>query len=138
MISQRSLLLVPFAVAGLIAPIIVASCAFQSAATDAPRSPPVDAAGAPPPGAPPHPVSPGSPWTINSPDNRVVLEIALDGATGSLSYRILLDGKMVIDHTPIGLRTSLADFSNGLAFVAGTTRVVFERFRVPTGKRSAC
>jgi alpha-glucosidase len=112
-----------------------ASSGDGAAAGDAGSDAGADALG-PDDSHPPLPVSEGSPWTINSPDNHVVAEISRD-AGGVLSYRVLLDGAVVIDATAIGLRTSLADFTAGVQFQSGATRVVLDRYAIPTGKRSS-
>ena len=95
-------------------------------------------AGGPVPGDdhPPNPVAAKSPWTINSPDDNLVVEIDLDPQKQGLSYRITYGGKVAVESTSIGIRTSLADFGGGLAYQSGTTQSIFEHYAIPTGKTS--
>ncbi len=85
---------------------------------------------------PPGPVAAASPWRVNSPDNRLVVEIAAESGTGRLSYRIDYDGQHVVEPTRIALATAGVDLSGGLAFVEGATHVIAQSYGIPTGKRS--
>ncbi len=88
-------------------------------------------------GQPPNPVAAQSPWTINSPDGKVIVRIAQAADGGALSYAVDYAGKTVIGPSAIGLKTTPVDLSNGLQFMAGTTALVQENYAIPTGKRSA-
>jgi alpha-glucosidase len=84
---------------------------------------------------PPNPVGARGPWTINSPDGKVLVTVTLETA-GSLSYALDYAGKNVIGKTAIAISTSPVNFSNGLQFTSGTTSVIQETYTLPTGKKS--
>ena len=90
-----------------------------------------------PPGddQPPNPVQAQSPWTINSPDGKVLVTINLR-ADGALSYAVDYAGQKVITDTVIGISTSAVDFESGLHYSTGSTNVLAETYAIPTGKRS--
>jgi len=92
-----------------------------------------------PPGddLPPNAVQTQSPWTINSPDGKVIVTLALSASDQSLSYAVAYDGSPVILASAIGIDTSAANFGSGLAYVSGSTKVVDETYTIPTGKRSS-
>ena len=56
----------------------------------------------------------GSAWSLNSPDGRCEISVFLE--SDELSYEALLDGKVVVQKSPLGLRRDDEDFERGLVF----------------------
>ena len=69
-------------------------------------------------------------WSLASPDGRREIDVNLD--SGQLNYQASLDGKVVIQKSPLGLRRDDQDFESGLVFVhagkAHTRREKYELF----------
>ena len=53
-------------------------------------------------------------WSLESPDKRCEITVSLD--SGRLSYHTSLDGKVVIQKSPLGLRRDDQNFDNSLIF----------------------
>lgn len=53
-------------------------------------------------------------WSLSSPNGQCEISVALAG--GKLSYQAAREGKVVIKSSPLGLRCSDGDFSQGLSF----------------------
>jgi hypothetical protein len=53
-------------------------------------------------------------WSLNSPDGRCQISVFLDA--GQLNYQASLDGKAVVQKSPLGLRRDDQDFEHGLVF----------------------
>jgi hypothetical protein len=53
-------------------------------------------------------------WSLESPDKKCEITVSLDA--GRLSYYTSLDGKTVIQKSPLGLKRDDEDFENGLVF----------------------
>ena len=60
-------------------------------------------------------------WTLASPDGRCAISVFL-GEEGALSYQVRLEGKVVIDKSPLGLRRDDQDFTHRLTF-EGTGKI---------------
>ncbi len=73
--------------------------------------------------------------SVSSPDGRVTAEVSV--VDGRLVYSVSLDGKRLLDDSPLGLVTSAGDFSQGLRQLdASPVTPVNEEYDLPNGKRS--
>jgi hypothetical protein len=73
-------------------------------------------------------------WVVTAPSDVVSARIALDDA-GRLTLGTDVRGTAVLAPAPIGIRTSAADLTTGLAFVSRSNRTVRERYTMTTGKQ---
>lgn len=73
-------------------------------------------------------------WTVCSPDGATVMNVCLS-ADGVLTYSAVQGGITVVENSDLGLATSLADFTKGLAYVAEDDTVIDEKYKVISGKR---
>jgi alpha-glucosidase len=77
-------------------------------------------------------------WAVKSPDGTRVLTVSLTDA--KLSYCVRLNGEIVLEQAPLGIRVSgdSGDFTNGLAFVSTESRTIDETYAMISGKASRC
>ena len=77
-----------------------------------------------------------SPYTVESPDRRVRLEVT--AREGMLSYAVVRDGVTVISPSPLGLVTSKGTFDGNSMQVKGTERkTMTDIYRPVVGKASS-
>ncbi|AEE97714.1 glycoside hydrolase family 97 protein [Mahella australiensis] len=76
-------------------------------------------------------------WILNSPDEKIVVKIALDGH-GQLYYNVLKDAKTVFYDSPLGISTDKANFSSELSFLSERRQTICESYTLMTGKRANC
>ncbi|MBK9990247.1 MAG: glycoside hydrolase family 97 catalytic domain-containing protein [Verrucomicrobia bacterium] len=71
---------------------------------------------------------------VKSPDGSIV--VALHLASGALSYEVRHQGHVVLEHSPLGLETSIGSFSSDLVAVPSgvTTAQLDERYTLPHSK----
>src|SRR5476651_1199449 len=72
--------------------------------------------------------------TASSPDQKLKLYLKI--SAGVPYYRIDYAGKAFLDDSPLGLVSSLGDFSKGLRLVSHTTRKVNETYTLNRSKVS--
>ncbi len=70
---------------------------------------------------------------ISSPDNSIRFELFLDGEQ-SLYYQVNKNGETVLSKSQLGIHTSIADFTSGLAFITASSKAVDESYTLPSGK----
>ena len=77
-----------------------------------------------------------SEWAAKSPDGTRVLTVSLTDK--KLSYRVRLNGNVILEEAPLGLRVSgdSGDFADGLAFVKTESRTIDETYTMVSGKAS--
>jgi alpha-glucosidase len=80
-------------------------------------------------------------WAVSGPERAAqarepLARISLDDTTGALSLAVSRGGRTVIEPSPVGIVTEQADFSRQLHFVHRKDRVIAERYRAKSGKRS--
>jgi alpha-glucosidase len=68
-------------------------------------------------------------WAVPGPSGQVTARVTLDG--GRLAFGV----DSVLPPAPIGLRTTAADLTGGLAFTSVASRTVRETYAMTTGKR---
>ncbi|MFD1674599.1 glycoside hydrolase family 97 protein [Alicyclobacillus fodiniaquatilis] len=74
-------------------------------------------------------------WCVDSPDGRIRLTLTLANE-GSLTYSVLQDEHVMIEPSPLGLSTSVADFREGMTYLSHTTKTVQEAYDLIGGKTS--
>jgi hypothetical protein len=73
-------------------------------------------------------------WRLAAPGGGPVATVALD-TTGKLSLSVRRGATQVLQPSPVGIRTSGADLSTGLAFVSRADAVISERYATVSGRR---
>lgn len=76
-------------------------------------------------------------WTVSSPNGAIRATVLLDTNSGTASYNVTSRGVRVIEDSPLGIRTSVGDFCQGLAFSSHAVQEINERYTLPVGKRSS-
>ncbi|MGA5302342.1 glycoside hydrolase family 97 catalytic domain-containing protein [Nucisporomicrobium flavum] len=82
----------------------------------------------------PSPAQAATNWTVTGPGGTVAARLGLDDA-GRLSFGVDRGGAAVLAPAPIGITTTAADLSGGLAFTSQSSRTVHERYTRTTGKQ---
>lgn len=72
---------------------------------------------------------------VNSPDYRTVVNLTLD-TQGALFYSVLLDSKVILEDSPLGLITNVSDFSKGMTLLENNIRSVEKRYSNQKIKKS--
>jgi len=75
-----------------------------------------------------------SSWFIESPDKN--LKVLVFENEGVINYTVFFDGKVVIENSPIGIKTSFEDFTEGLVFKAREDEEINETYPMVSGNRS--
>ncbi|MGQ4488636.1 glycoside hydrolase family 97 catalytic domain-containing protein [Streptomyces sp. SAS_281] len=78
-------------------------------------------------------------WTVAGPNANapVSAQVTLDGDSGQLRFAVSRQGTTVLAASPIGIETSAADLTKGLAFTGRQDRTVTESYTMTTGKQRA-
>lgn len=71
---------------------------------------------------------------VQSPDGSVQLNLELQ--EGKPVYSVYLNTENFLDPSPLGLRTSMGDFTQGLSLVSGSKRVVQDNYTMHNAKKS--
>lgn len=75
-------------------------------------------------------------YAVASPKAVTSIEVSHDTVAGTLSYTVRREGQVVIDASALGLSTSVADFSSGLAFVARKDQDIRSKYTLPGHKHA--
>ena len=75
-------------------------------------------------------------YSVASPGGAITLTVAHDAGSGTLSYSVARNGVTEIESSPLGLVTSVADFSSGLAFVSRVDKAIDQRYALPGHKKA--
>src|SRR5690606_8296130 len=81
-------------------------------------------------------------WNVVSPGGTVSLSVRQDVIAAlyadklNLYYRAFVGESIVLDWSPLGIKTSDQDFITGLTFVGRSDSVIDETYTLPHGKRS--
>ena len=73
-------------------------------------------------------------FCVNSPDGHLKVTVRLQD--GKLCYSINRDDRLIVEESPLGLKTSTADFTEGVEQVSTETSSVDDSYTLPVGKRS--
>lgn len=76
-------------------------------------------------------------FTVTSPDGEIVATVTYAEGPGTLSYRVRSGRQEIIDPSPIGIHTSIADFRSGMALAGTSRRTIDDRYTLPQGKVSS-
>jgi len=79
----------------------------------------------------------GATFPVASPDGKTRITVLLDETDGSLSYRVTSRDVPIVDKSPLGLTTDLADFTAGLVYVGSHNTEIDETYTLPQGKVSS-
>lgn len=72
--------------------------------------------------------------TVKSPDEKITVHLNLEN--GNLFYDAFYDDTAFIEKSPLGLQTSLSDFSQNLDFVSASTTTIRETYELDRAKVS--
>jgi Glycoside hydrolase 97/Glycosyl-hydrolase 97 N-terminal/Glycosyl-hydrolase 97 C-terminal, oligomerisation len=72
---------------------------------------------------------------VTSPDQKLMVKLQL--AEGKLYYQVILDGKEMVERSPLGLRGGQMDLSSGLKLTGKQTRKIDEHYNEPKIKISS-
>ena len=72
--------------------------------------------------------------TFNSPDGKVA--VVVDDTNGAATYRVTLGGVEFIGRSPLGLKTNMGDFTQGLTLSACEVKAVKDSYDLPNIKCS--
>lgn len=78
----------------------------------------------------------GATHNVASPDGTTQIKVLFDEADGTLSYRVASRDVPIVDKSPLGLTTDLADFTAGLVYVGSDNTKIDETYTLPQGKVS--
>ncbi|WP_282935237.1 glycoside hydrolase family 97 protein [Paenibacillus sp. RC67] len=78
-------------------------------------------------------IMPKQSWVLSSPDSSLQFQIELS-EEGTLYYNVLKEKSMILDRAPLGIVTTEADFTKGLAFVRKVSSEVNDDYTLPHGK----
>lgn len=78
----------------------------------------------------------GASHKVTSPDGHTVATVILDESAGTLSYQVTGRNVPIIDKSPLGIATDLADFTAGLVASGSEHSQIDETYTLPQGKVS--
>ena len=73
-------------------------------------------------------------YVVTSPDKTLKATVSL--TDGKLSYNVARDSRTLVNESPLGLKISSADFSEGIELVEVDSSSVDDSYTLPVGKRS--
>ena len=73
-------------------------------------------------------------FRVSSPNGKITATVTLD--EGQLSYTVHKDGRLLVAPSPLGLKTTNVDLTQGLSLVSSDTVVIDTPVRLPVGKHS--
>jgi len=76
-------------------------------------------------------------YDLASPNGKVKAIVTFDESAGTLSYRATSGGATVLAESPLGIRTDVAEFTDGMKFLGTGEAEIDETYTLPHGKVSA-
>ena len=73
-------------------------------------------------------------FRVSSPNGKITATVTLD--EGQLSYTVHKDGHLLVTPSPLGLKTTNVDLTQGLNLVSSDTAVIDDPYTLPVGKQS--
>ena len=73
-------------------------------------------------------------FRVSSPNGKITATVTLD--EGHLSYTVHKDGRLLVAPSPLGLKTTNVDLTQGLNLVSSDTAVIDDPYTLPVGKQS--
>jgi hypothetical protein len=67
---------------------------------------------------------------VASPDGRLCVELSVKEDGGKLCYRVIYDGVVILEDSPLGLLTNIGDYRDGLTLKQATTKRVQDEYSV--------
>jgi alpha-glucosidase len=80
--------------------------------------------------------SPKSDFSISSPDGQITARLMFDRKSGALNYTVQSREHEIISASPVGLITSIGDFTGGMKLKKYTQKTIDETYTLPQGKVS--
>lgn len=74
-------------------------------------------------------------FTVTSPDGSLKATVSFS-EEGNLSYSVSRDERVIVNESPLGLKLSSTDFTEGLTFESAENGSVDDSYTLPVGKRS--
>lgn len=74
--------------------------------------------------------------TLSSPDRKNMVSVCHETSDGTIYYRMVRNGKILIGNSSLGMATGDGDFTKSLTFTGATTTTVNETYSMLTGKAS--
>lgn len=71
---------------------------------------------------------------VKSPDEKLEVQLSLEG--GQLYYKVFYNSAQFIEKSPLGLQTSLSDFSKNLDYLSSTTNTIKSSYQLKKAKVS--
>ena len=65
---------------------------------------------------------------VASPDGRLRVELSVKEDGGKLCYRVIYDGVVILEDSPLGLLTNIGDYRGGLVLKQATTKLVQDEY----------
>lgn len=75
------------------------------------------------------------PISVNGPNGKLKVELVV--RSGSPYYQVAYDGKTFMEPSPLGLKTSIGDFSRELSFVSKGVNVLDKKYNMHNAKQSS-
>jgi len=79
---------------------------------------------------------PAKTYELASPNGKVKAAVTFDESAGTLSYRVRSGAADVLAESPLGIRTDVAEFTDGLRLVGTAEADIDETYTLPHGKVS--
>ena len=74
-------------------------------------------------------------FSNTSPNGRIKATVHL--VDGQLTYTVTKDGRTLVDESPLGLKTTLKDLTEGLSLVSSATAEIDDPYWLPVGKQTS-
>ncbi|WP_051620421.1 glycoside hydrolase family 97 protein [Paenibacillus sp. UNC451MF] len=72
-------------------------------------------------------------WALSSPDSSIQFHVEMT-ELGTVQYRVLRQGQVILDRSSLGIVTQQEDFTEGLTFSRKLSAVINESYTLPHGK----
>ncbi|SHF64914.1 Glycosyl-hydrolase 97 N-terminal [Caldanaerobius fijiensis DSM 17918] len=71
--------------------------------------------------------SPVQVWDLKSPDSNIAVKVMLYDS-GNLEYSVARNGQVIFENSPLGIITSVADFTSGLTPISFSHKTICESY----------
>mgnify|MGYP004701875457 CR=1 FL=1 len=80
--------------------------------------------------------SPKSDFTVTSPDGQITANLKFDKELGTINYMVQSRNQELVSSSPIGISTSLGEFTSGMKLEGHSEQTIDETYQLPQGKAS--
>lgn len=80
--------------------------------------------------------SPKSDFTVTSPDGQITANLKFDKEQGTINYMVQSRSREIVLSSPIGISTSLGEFTSGMQLEGYSDQTIDETYQLPQGKTS--